>query len=104
MDPRDFLHAAADRLADALEASPRDPADALIHLSAAGLRPYGIELKPAVRLADEGTLRTVEIGRRRFTTLRHLLALVDLLPPAKAPEAEDDVTAAARKRARRAST
>ncbi|HEY1695816.1 MAG TPA: hypothetical protein VGG39_26795 [Polyangiaceae bacterium] len=101
MGLRDYLHTAADAVADALEASPRDPVDALIPLSAAGLRPYGVELKPAVRLADEGTLRTVEIGRRRFTTLRHLLALVDLLPPAKAPEAEDDVAAAARKRARR---
>jgi len=98
---RDYLHAAADAIADAVEASPRDPADALIPVSAKGLAPYGVELKPVVRLADDGTLRTVTIGRRRFTTLRHLLALVDVLPPAKATDAGDDLAEAAKKRAAR---
>jgi hypothetical protein len=77
------------------------PVDALIPISAAGLRPYGLELRPIVRLAEEGRLRSVAIGRRRYTTLRHLLALVDVLPAAVPAEPTDDVALAARKRAAR---
>jgi hypothetical protein len=78
-----------------------EPADALIPLSAGGLKPYSLELKPIVRLADDGKLKTVTIGRKRFTTLRHLLALVDAAPVVQVDAPADDIAAAARKRAAR---
>jgi hypothetical protein len=98
---RDYLHAAADAIADAIEATPGTRLDELIPFTAKALAVHNIEYKPALRLAEEGKLHTVMIGRRRLTTLRHLLAMVDALPSAKAPEPTDDLTAAARKRARR---
>jgi hypothetical protein len=79
------------------------PQDALIPVTADALKPLGLEYGPIVRHAQTGTLRTCWIGRNRFTKLSWLLALVEALPPATTDAPEDDLTEAARKRARRRS-
>jgi hypothetical protein len=66
-----------------------EPTDTLVAIAAEPLAVYGLELKPVLRLADDGALKTVAIGRRRFTKLSYLLALVDTLPAANAVNEEE---------------
>jgi hypothetical protein len=75
------------------------PTDALIAFTPAGLKAHGIEFKPAAKFAAEGLLKTVWIGRRRFTSVARLLALVDVLPTASAAEQIDELAEAVAKRA-----
>ncbi len=77
------------------------PADELVQIAREPLAKHGLELKPIQRFINAGTLKVVEVGRRRFTKLSYLLALVDQLPAPKSAEPEDDIAAAARKRAAR---
>ena len=80
-----------------------EPADRLIPIARGPLAELGLEIKPVLRLIAAGALKVVEIGRRRFTKLSYLVALVDELPAATStPEPEDDdLTAATRAAARR---
>jgi|SRR6185312_2624628 len=103
MPDRAAIHAALDVLLDTLDAYRQASlsTDALVPLTADGLKPYKVELRAAVRLADEGKLRTVQIGRRRYTTARHLAALVDTLEPARREAPVDTLLLAVERRARR---
>ena len=76
--------------------------DGLVPVTAEGLAAEGLEYRPIVALAQAGTLRTVWIGRKRYTRKSWLVALADKLPPATAEVPDDDVANAARRRARRA--
>ena len=98
------VHAAVDALLDAFEAPSGSGADELIGLTPEALERAGFEHAPIVKLAEAGTLRTIRIGRKRYTTRAWLVALAEKLPPARAAdEHEDEVTAAARRRATRRS-
>jgi hypothetical protein len=77
------------------------PADELIPVTATALEPLQLEYRPVVALAQSGTLRTVWIGRRRYTKRSWLLALADELPAATQTAPDDDLAIAAAKRAAR---
>jgi hypothetical protein len=79
-----------------------EPADLPIPIEAEALARYGLEERPVRRLAEIGRLQYRTIGRRRVTTLRWLLEAIYALP-ARALEPDDDVAAAASKRAARGS-
>jgi hypothetical protein len=99
---RSRIHAALDLLLDALdEREPREDADDLIPVSPDALEPLGLEYRPVVALAQSGTLRTVWIGRRRFTKRSWLVALADALPSATDTAPGDELALAAAKRAAR---
>jgi hypothetical protein len=62
------LAAAIVAVVDALSsASTHDTADELIPLTVAGLAARNMEHRPILRLAESGALRTVRIGRKRYT-------------------------------------
>jgi hypothetical protein len=98
------VHRAIDTILDAIEeratvATP--PIDDLVPLTLKAVEARGLELRPLVRLAEAGTLKTVRIGRRRYTRASWLAGLADALPPAADVEPADELTAAARRRAAR---
>lgn len=78
------------------------PVDELVPVTADALEPLGLEYAPILAHAQSGVLRTVWIGRRRFTRRSWLLGLAKALPPATAEQPDDDIGNAVRKRARRA--
>ena len=79
-----------------------EPADALVAVAAEPLAALGLEYGPVLRLAQSGELRSVWIGRRRFTKRSWLVALADTLPAATStPDEPDDLRAAVAKAARR---
>ncbi|HEY4013759.1 MAG TPA: hypothetical protein VGM06_10495 [Polyangiaceae bacterium] len=75
------------------------PVDELVAIERKALKPIGLEYAPVLALAQAGTLRTVWIGRRRFTRRSWLVALADILPAAVDAEPTDDIGLAAAKRA-----
>jgi hypothetical protein len=94
--------------ADALEAQAaalRAEADAIGEAPVADdlvrVRDLEIEARAKADLVRTGTLRTVMLGRERWTRRSWLLAAVDALPVARHVEAVDDLAAAAAKRAKR---
>jgi hypothetical protein len=101
-DLRTTLHAALDKLLDALEARAQAPADELVALEDCGLERRAVD---ALRRA--GRLPCVKLGRRWYTRRSAVLALcpevgTPVLPPEHAaPEERDDLAAAALKRALR---
>jgi hypothetical protein len=96
------IHTALDLLLDALDdREPREAGDDLIPVSPDALEPLGLEYRPVVALAQSGTLRTVWIGRRRFTKRSWLVALADALPSATDAAPDDELAIAAAKRAKR---
>jgi hypothetical protein len=102
MADRAAVHQAVDMLLDALAAPSGTGGDELIALERAALERHGFEHAPVVRLAEEGTLRSVKIGRKRYTTRAWLVELAASLPPARSAErGDDEVTAAARRKAAR---
>ncbi len=106
-----LLDLVAERLASRLSPAP---VDELVPLTAEALAKMGLEARAVHRLVVNGALKTVAIGRRRFTRRSYLLALVDTLPavehrntkPAKvtAPQSDLEIAVAksAARRARRA--
>lgn len=106
---RAAIHGALDALLDAIqvaEPTVTPVPDELIPLNLEALDPRGIELRPAIRAAERGELRTVHVGRRRLTTMRWLYEWATSLPvdaADAAPEAVDDLARAARRRAARRS-
>lgn len=84
------------------------PADELVAVAADPLAALGLELRAVQTLIADGKLRAVQIGRRRFTKLSYLLALVDELeaerPTSPHGQPADVLALAASKAARRAST
>lgn len=79
------------------------PHDELVAVAPKPLAALGLEYRPTLALAQAGTLRTVWIGRRRFTRRSWLAALAEALPPACSAQPEDDLAEAARRRASRRS-
>lgn len=75
--------------------------DALVPIAAEPLAGLGLEYRPTLALAQAGTLKTVWIGRRRFTKQSWLVALADALPLATDAAPEDELAQAAAKRAAR---
>jgi hypothetical protein len=85
------------------------PAPTLVRIDGPSLAAHGLELRGVLGLVRGGRLKTIRIGRGRFTTTAHLAALVDELEAAPPPGANDEerdelqaaVAKAARRRARR---
>ena len=101
---RTRIHAALDVLLDALdERAPREAGDELIPVAPDALEPLALEYRAVVALAKEGALRTVWVGRRRYTKRSWLLALADTLPAAMDTAPDDELAMAAAKRAVRVS-
>jgi hypothetical protein len=101
VDPlRARLHAALDALLDGLDEYRRAPvAEELVRV-----RDLPIEARARTELVVTGSLRTVKLGRELWTKRSWLVAAVDALPPAHVAHVEEDeVTAAARRRATRRS-
>lgn len=78
-----------------------EPTDAVIVIDKAGLAKYDLEEKPIRKLAETRKLQYRTIGRKRVTTLRWLLECLYSLPAAVAVDPDDDLAAAASKRAAR---
>lgn len=71
--------------------------DALVPINGEALAALGLELRPVARLADSGELRTLRIGRRRYTRQSWLVALADKLAsaaPAPTPQCVPEAPAA----------
>lgn len=81
-DPRVLaLAAAIVALLDAVATRAQAPtSDDLIPLTAEGLAAHRFEHKPVLRLAESGQLRTVRIGRRRYTRPSWLAEVAAGLP------------------------
>jgi hypothetical protein len=62
-------------------------ADRLVPITPEGLKAVGLEYRPIIRLADEGTLQTRRIGRARFTCHAWLVEMLDRLPRAAVVQA-----------------
>jgi hypothetical protein len=87
---------------DAIGPNAAESVDEIVPVTREAIEAAGLDYAPTVRAAQTGELRTVRQGRRRLTTRVWLLAYVTALPPASARvDADDDVAAAARKRALR---
>jgi len=96
------VHAAIDALLDGLDAYRRAP----LEEDLVRVRDLPIEARARTELVTTGALRAVKLGRELWTRRSWLAAAVDALPPAHsgAPvevEDDDEVTAAARRRALR---
>jgi hypothetical protein len=101
---RAALHSALDLVLDAVvPTQSSESADELVPITREALGPLALEYAPILALAQAGTLKTVWIGRRRYTKRSWLVALADTLPPATGDDARpvDDLAVAARKRANR---
>ena len=81
--------------------------DELVPITAEALTPLQFEHRAVVRLAEAGQLRTVRIGRRRYTRASWLAELADKLPIAAshagtvAPAPVDELMMALRGQRRR---
>jgi hypothetical protein len=92
------LHAALDTFLDALDAyRAAPPEEDFVKLSDVAL-----PARTKARLAREGHLPVVRIGKSLYTRRSSVARLVDVLPPAHRPEEEaDDLMKAARRRSLR---
>jgi hypothetical protein len=84
--------------------TPAPVVDELLPVTREALAPLSLEYRPILELAQAGTLRTVWIGRRRYTKRSWLVDLADALPSAADAPAEqpvDELKAAVRKMAER---
>ena len=92
-DPRVVAVASAIvALLDGVTANAARPTtDELIPLTVEGLAARQLEHRPIMRLADSGKLRTVRIGRRRYTRPSWLAAVAEVLPTTRqaVPSASD---------------
>jgi hypothetical protein len=96
---RASIHAAVDALLDAFDEYRRAPPEEQI----LRVRDLPIEERAREGLVRSGRLRTVRLGRELWTRPSWLAAALEALPPARAAQVdpEDEVTAAARRRAER---
>jgi hypothetical protein len=105
------LAEAADAVARAARAVAKEEeattasADELFPIAKVALEARGFELKPVARAAESGELRSVKIGRSRYTKTSWILAWAEGLPVApvstSTSEPVDEIAEAARKRAAR---
>lgn len=100
-DAADALARLARAAADDDAAAPEVVTDDLILIAHAPLEARGFELKPIVRAVESGALRTVRLGRRRYTRATWLAELADKLTAATPIAQVDDLAEAARRRAAR---
>jgi len=83
--------------------SSAQPADELVAIERESLRKLDLEYAPILGACQAGTLKSIWLGRRRYTKRSWLVALADTLPPATDVEQPpaDDLTLAFRRRAER---
>jgi hypothetical protein len=98
MADRSRIHTAIDELLDALDAYRRAPVEEEL----VRFRDLPIEQRARETLKRSGLLRTVRLGRELWTKREWLAAAVEAMPqPVPKVVEDDDVMAAARKRAAR---
>lgn len=102
-DAADAVARAARAIAAEGEQLSTAPADDLILIVPAVLEDRGFEFKPIARAVESGELRSVKIGRPRYTKMSWVLAWAERLPAAvgSASESTDDLADAVRGRALR---
>lgn len=104
---RALLHELVDLACNVIEQREPKPTDDLVHVALGPISALGLELRPVQALIADGRLKTIVIGRRRFTKKSLLLALVDELPHAAraacgpAPKRDDALAKAVERAATR---
>ncbi len=91
------IHAAVDTFLDALDEYRRAPVEEEL----VRVRDLPLEERARTDLIRDGHLRAVKIGRELWTRRSELARLIDVLPSVNASKPDDEVAAAARRRAAR---